>query len=348
MTLTYSLDGQWQFTRLSESTLDERSIPVKALKPRKIKVPSNWYLEGEDFAGEALYETAFEVHHLEPGQAAFLRFNGSDYFTKVELNGKLLGYHEGYFQTFDLVATQALEVENHLRVWVESPKENRKIWPHHKILIKGIFNHHDARPGSWDEERGQDQNTGGLWNSVELLVVDRVFLKQVRVHPVLLPNGQAVVQFKLTLLNVAEADDYDIELKVTGEGFPGFLRDQEKPAFGKGPDRSPFELDPQESPTLVDLGPGGTFPLPGPPGGAPYQDRKDRRGTKRAFRRAGYPCHSPVGVFPQWPQVFPPWNQYHPHPMAFGLPGKGGPAGYTPHEGSEFERGSGARARQPP
>ncbi len=172
MTQSYSLDGQWRFTRLSESTLDQRSIRVKNPKTKKIQVPSNWYLQGEDFAGEALYETEFEIPQLQPGQAAFLRFKGSDYFTKAELNGKLLGLHEGYFQTFDLAATQALEVENRLRVWVESPKENRKDWPHRKQLIKGIFNHHDARPGSWDEERGQDHNTGGLWNGVELLVAE--------------------------------------------------------------------------------------------------------------------------------------------------------------------------------
>ncbi len=221
MTQSYSLNGSWQFTQLSESTLDKSSIPIKNAKPCSMKVPSNWYLQGEDFAGEALYETGFEVPHLQPGQAAFLRFKGSDYFTKVELNGKLLGYHEGYFQAFDLTATQVLEVTNDLKVWVESPKENRKEWPHQKHLIKGIFNHHDARPGSWNEERGQDHNTGGLWNGVELLVVDRVFLKGVKVHPVLLTNGQAVVQFKLILVNVAEADDYDIELKVSGEGFPG-------------------------------------------------------------------------------------------------------------------------------
>ena len=222
MTQSYSLDGQWRFTRLSESTLDQRSIRVKNPKTKKIQVPSNWYLQGEDFAGEALYETEFEIPQLQPGQAAFLRFKGSDYFTKAELNGKLLGLHEGYFQTFDLAATQALEVENRLRVWVESPKENRKDWPHRKQLIKGIFNHHDTRPGSWDEERGQDHNSGGLWNGVELLVAERVFLKNVKIHPVLLSNGQAVVQFKLTLLNVADADDYDIELKVSGEGFQGF------------------------------------------------------------------------------------------------------------------------------
>jgi beta-mannosidase len=221
---THSLNGRWRFTKLGESTLDKRSIPLKNPKPRILDVPSNWYLQGEDFAGEALYEREFKAPLLKKGQAAFLRFKGADYFLKAELNGQLLGSHEGYFQTFDFNATAALRNQNHLKVWVESPKENRKAWPHHKHLIKGIFNHHDARPGSWNEEHGQDHNTGGLWNSVEMVVADRVLLKRVQVDSVLLENGQAVVNLKLVLVNVAESGTYDVEVDIQGEGFPSRLK----------------------------------------------------------------------------------------------------------------------------
>lgn len=234
MSETISLNGKWSFTRLAQSTLDKRSVPIKGGKGRIIQVPSNWHLEGEDFAGEALYEREFKAPLLKKGQAAFLRFKGSDYFTKVELNGHLLGSHEGYFQTFDLHATTALRNQNHLKVWVESPKENRKVWPHNKHLIKGIFNHHDARPGSWDEERGQDLNTGGLWNDVELVLVDHLLLKRIQVDSVLLKNGQAVVNFKLTLLNMAEAGTYDIRLNVQGVGFSARLKTQKNVHLQRG------------------------------------------------------------------------------------------------------------------
>src|SRR5579885_2200327 len=184
-----SLDGKWKFTKLAESTLTKRRVPVAKPKSRPMDVPSNWYLQGEDFAGEALYEREFQAPALAPGQAAFLRFKGADYFLQAELNGRLLGKHEGYFQAFEFNATGILKESNRLKVWVESPKENTKVWPHDKHLIKGIFNHHDARPGSWNQEHGQDHNTGGLWNGVELCVVDRVFLKRVQVSPVLLASG---------------------------------------------------------------------------------------------------------------------------------------------------------------
>ncbi|HJT23578.1 MAG TPA: glycoside hydrolase family 2 TIM barrel-domain containing protein [bacterium] len=220
MTQALSLNGRWRFTKLAESTLDKRSIPLKKPVSRFIEVPSNWYLQGEEFAGEVLYEREFKAPHLKKGQAAFLRFKGADYFLKAGLNGHLLGTHEGYFQTFDFAATSALRERNMLKVWVESPKENREVWPHDKHLIKGIFNHHDARPGSWDIEHGQDHNTGGLWNGVELVIVDHVFLKRTQVDSVLLKNGEAVVNLKLVLINVAESGTYDIEVDFKGVGFP--------------------------------------------------------------------------------------------------------------------------------
>ncbi len=216
-----SLNGKWKFTQLTESTLEKHSVAVKKPESRNIQVPANWYLQGENFAGEALYEREFQAPLLMQGQAAFLRFKGADYFLKAELNGSPLGKHEGYFQSFEFTATKALREKNRLKVWVESPKENSKVWPHEKYLIKGIFNHHDARPGSWDTEHGQDYNTGGLWNGVELLTADRLFLERIQVTPKLLPNHRALVSLKLILVNVGQAGAYDVEVAIHGEKFPG-------------------------------------------------------------------------------------------------------------------------------
>jgi len=215
----FKLDGDWTFRRLSESTVDALAIPPKKTGERKIKVPANWYLEGEDFAGSAMYRRSFPAPQLLPGQAAFLRIKGSDYFTTVRLNGRLYGRHEGYFQTFDLDVTDSLGAMNLLDVVVAAPKENQKIWPHEKTLVKGIFNHHDARPGSWDKARGQDGNTGGLWGGVELVVASGVLVRSVRVTPVILKNGSAVAQLRLDLLNLGDPGEYDLEALFQGWNF---------------------------------------------------------------------------------------------------------------------------------
>ena len=147
-----NLNGTWNFT-------------VKG-KKAKIKVPSNWYLQGHDFAGRAIYEREFSIRPVK-GKDYFIVFKGADYFTEVFINGKPAGKHEGYFQPFKFNITGLVkEGKNSVSVAVNSPKESAKIWPDQKVLIKGIFNHHDARPGSWSKKYGQDKNTGGIWNDV--------------------------------------------------------------------------------------------------------------------------------------------------------------------------------------
>jgi len=221
MTRSIQLDGIWRFQRLAETVVPGVRRPVRGAKVRDIRVPSNWYLEGEDFSGEALLERTFTAPPLRFGEGAYLRFKGADYFLSAELNGRAVGRHEGYFQTFDFRVSEVLQAKNVLKVRLDSPKESTRIWPHEKKLIKGIFNHHDARPGSWDKEHGQDMNTGGLWGGVELLIVDRVFLRQTRISSTLLPDGRALLTARLTLLNVSDPEEYELRFDLKGDNFPG-------------------------------------------------------------------------------------------------------------------------------
>ena len=123
-------------------------------------------------------------HHEKAGArvgGGDLRFHGVDYFADVWLNGRHLGRHEGYFAPFSFEVTDLLRSDNELLVRVAAPKEAPGDWPDRKRLIKGIFQHHDCRPGAWDPERGQDQGTGGIWNRVELEQVPDAYLASLRV-----------------------------------------------------------------------------------------------------------------------------------------------------------------------
>jgi beta-mannosidase len=110
-----------------------------------------------------------------------LRFCGVDYYAAVWLNDVWLGEHEGYFAPFEFEVTGLLVAENELLVRVAAPREAAGDWPHQKRLIKGIFQHHDCRPGAWDLEHGQDQGSGGIWNRVELQLLPSAFLSSLRV-----------------------------------------------------------------------------------------------------------------------------------------------------------------------
>lgn len=183
-----SLNGEWLYIEDKENKLsyDSASQELNASGTKKMKIPSNWELQGlHNFNGAVWYRTNFKLNRKpEQNEINILKFSGVDYFAEVWLNNIRLGLHEGYFQSFTFDVTEALNYsgKNELAVKVVSPlEEPGKVWPYKKKLIKGIFNHHDCRPGGWSLERGQEQNTGGIWNSVELILGNKVYIDSLKV-----------------------------------------------------------------------------------------------------------------------------------------------------------------------
>lgn len=190
------LNGLWNYVTDPESNYSyaEFEKHLKQNPKNKISVPSNWECEGfHNFNGSIWFATNFDIKNdAIKNDISVLLFKGVDYFAEVWLNGKNLGKHEGYFQKFVFNVSKELKTgTNFLAVKVTSPKEiPGEVWPLKKRLIKGIFNHHDCRPGGWSFEFGQDQNTGGIWNDVELLIGEKVFLENVKVGSAILANKE--------------------------------------------------------------------------------------------------------------------------------------------------------------
>lgn len=156
-----ALDAGWQVTLPASGEAAERTQPFPT--------PGQWHTHGLlGHEGQALHGLDFEA----PTRSGwpFLCFDGVDYLADVVLNDRPVGSHEGYFQPFALDVSEALRPgPNALRVTVSSPREEAgPVWPYRKQLIKGIFNHHDCRPGAWHPDAGQTGNTGGIWGDVRL------------------------------------------------------------------------------------------------------------------------------------------------------------------------------------
>ncbi len=192
------LSGIWEFQPLQEG-----QDPRRAEGPwHTMPVPSNWHLAGlPGYAGAVAFRRTFRAPSPGPGRAAYLLFHGVDYFADVWLNGAYLGHHEGYFQPFRFRVDDLLGEENELLVRVASPREEpRRAWPNRKRLIKGIFQHHDCRPGGWHLERGQDAPTGGIWNRVELLLLPTTHVLWLRLHPLGVGQEEATVVARACVL----------------------------------------------------------------------------------------------------------------------------------------------------
>jgi beta-mannosidase len=151
-----------------------------------MSIPANWQLSGlNNFNGSVWFIKKFNLkQHAAEKDLTILNFKGVDYFAEAWLNGEFLGKHEGYFQTFyfDVSGLINSHGKNLLVVKVTSPLESPgTVWPHKKKLIKGIFSHHDCRPGGWNPEYGQDRNTGGIWNDVSIIFARKVFIESVNI-----------------------------------------------------------------------------------------------------------------------------------------------------------------------
>ncbi len=158
-----SLDGEWQLT-----VQPQANTPAQLTKSewQSAQVPANWYLQRPWLSGKVWYRRIFSA---SPECLTVLRFEGADYHSSVWLNGQALGQHRGYFAPFELGAGHAIaNGENELLVLVDSPLETEQSWSLRKTTIKGVLSHHDTRPGGAWSVRGQERNTGGIWNSVWL------------------------------------------------------------------------------------------------------------------------------------------------------------------------------------
>jgi beta-mannosidase len=191
--LRMSLNGTWDYRPLARTTLKSDSAIVEDksnLPPAgKMPVPSNWHLAGlTNFNGRVRFERAFDFSSTPASEdRVFLVFRGVDYFAEVELNGTLVGRHEGYFQFFEFdVTPQIKRGRNRLAVTVDAPlEEPGTVWPDHKRMIKGVLSHWDCKPGGVSRKFGQDGTTAGIWNDVELEVRHAAWLGNVKIQPFL-------------------------------------------------------------------------------------------------------------------------------------------------------------------
>lgn len=186
-----SLNGRWHYIKDADGKLSFAGVAEKFSAGKidgEMEIPVNWQLAGlNNYNGACWFINEFVFNETIGSELIRLFFTGVDYFCEVWLNGTNLGSHEGYFQPFYFEINEHIKPnsKNRLIIKVSSPREEPgTVWPYKKKLIKGIFNHHDCRPGGWSLEHGQDKNTGGIWNDV-FIKTGRLIIDTLKITPII-------------------------------------------------------------------------------------------------------------------------------------------------------------------
>lgn len=193
-----------------------------------MRLPTSWALNGSnsfdpkkalDHGGVAWFRRKFRIPAGWRGRNIVLQFEGVDYSCSVFINGKKAVEHEGFFAPFhaDITGLANFGGENTLAVRVDSPLQNKSGWRMEKTAIKGIFAHHDMRPGG-EGPRGQEYGTGGIWGTVTISAHERIWMERVNAEG--FPSGKTGrVELRSHVVNFGPPARAEVEVWVEGANF---------------------------------------------------------------------------------------------------------------------------------
>ncbi|MBM7570380.1 glycoside hydrolase family 2 protein [Aquibacillus albus] len=220
-----NLNGTWKFA------FDDQNIGEKGLWQENpsfstdIQVPFTYETKASGIGEETFhpyvwYQKSFEIPKEEVGKRAFLRFQASDYLTKVWVNGSYIGEHAGGNAAFSFDITNAVDItkENELVVKVEDSQSCYQ--------PRGKQRWRDENFGCW-----YVQNTG-IWQTVWLEFLSDESIENVKITPNIDTNSVAF-EYKL---NGDITEDWNLETIVSFEG-------EKVKQFSTVPDRSNISFE---------------------------------------------------------------------------------------------------------
>ena len=222
-----SLDGEW------EILFDEDNIGREARwmmseifeeqeSRHSIQVPAAWERYKEDYEGVAFYRKSFEVPADWRDKIVRLQFEAVNYLTEVWLNEEVLGFHEGGFTPFEFRIDEIMKAgdTNVLTMRVVGPLF---------LSDKEIDGMKALETPQW---RGGI--TGGIWQSVQLVATEEVYVKDVFIEPNIHTNTASfhleldhsgiqgtTVDLQIVLTEAADASQKVASLRESVQLHPG-------------------------------------------------------------------------------------------------------------------------------
>ncbi|MBU2975745.1 glycoside hydrolase family 2 protein [Zobellia sp. B3R18] len=189
---TLSLNGKWHFLASNEES-EENLLTADYTKWDTLSVPGNWDVENKyaHFKGKGYYQRNFSIPQNWQKKQIRIKFDAVYETSKVWLNGKLLGAHEGGYTPFEFNITDQ----------VLTDKPNSIL-----VMADNTF-----RRGAW-------WAWGGISRNVSLLAHNDVRL--VRQHISAVPNfdkGMAAIAISYTVENNSgQEKNITVNTKISG------------------------------------------------------------------------------------------------------------------------------------
>ncbi|ASK64394.1 glycoside hydrolase family 2 [Virgibacillus phasianinus] len=171
-----NLNGKWQFAFDDQNSGEKKQWFVNPMFSKEIQVPFTYESKAsgigeEKFHPYVWYHRSFAIPEHEAGKKVILRFQASDYLTKVWVNGMFIGEHTGGNAAFSFDLTDVIEWET----------EN-------KLVVKVEDSQSCYQPRG--KQRWKDKNfecwyvqSTGIWQTVWLEFVNETNIDRVKTTP---------------------------------------------------------------------------------------------------------------------------------------------------------------------
>ncbi len=169
------LNGRWDF-RFDDDKVGEKEQWQNGFeKTHDIIVPFTYETKksgiGDESAHENIwYQREFTVNENSMTKRTIMHFEGSDYITKLWVNGVFIGSHKGGYSRFSFDITQALTFgKNRITVNVQDSFDD--------TIPRGKQRWKDENFGCWYVQ------TTGIWKSVWLEQVEDCYIEGIKITP---------------------------------------------------------------------------------------------------------------------------------------------------------------------
>lgn len=197
--LVLDLNGIWKF-KVDPENIGEREKWFNGFfSENGIAVPGSWNEQLEElgllhYVGSAWFSTNFVVHPEFQGKKVFLRIGSADYFSKVWINGKLIGENELGFLPFEFDISEYIKPgeQNELVVLVNNELS-------FETIPQGISTNEYLRENRIREEtnppvRFDFSPFGGIHRPVKIIIMPDHHIEKIKVSTKIKSGKNGIVK----------------------------------------------------------------------------------------------------------------------------------------------------------